>query len=120
MTLKEFFESRDMIAVHCRTKEQFDCLRKAFHDYGKTWSSGTDYLSFDPWQEYQDKTVLYNAYTYGHIDYALAGQRHVISFEELSLFDFCPTCGNALIPCKEERYCLVCKKFYDGKKWRTF
>lgn len=64
MTIKEFFESKDKIAIHCDTSEQFDRLRTAFEDNGyecRTEKSSTETTNqYGPiyWYEHNGFKVL--------------------------------------------------------------
>lgn len=43
ITLKEFWNSEENLAIHCKTKEQADNLCKAFDRLGKKWKNGASY-----------------------------------------------------------------------------
>lgn len=43
ITLKEFFDSKEKVAIYCKTEDQADNLCIAFNSLGKTWLDGTSY-----------------------------------------------------------------------------
>ena len=49
ITLEEFFSGGKTKVIECTTKEQSDAVRRAFHDFGKTWGSGASFLDTDYW-----------------------------------------------------------------------
>lgn len=60
MTLKEFFESNQLLAVHLKTKEQSIIFSKEADKLGKKWSSGASYVECNFWDEYEGKTCYTN------------------------------------------------------------
>ena len=60
MTLKEFFESKQLLAIHLKTKEQADIFSKEADKLGKKWSSGANYVDYNFWDEYEGKTCYTN------------------------------------------------------------
>lgn len=65
ITLKEFFESKQELAIHCDTEEEARTLLSAFDKMGKKWNSGNRYTEFNNWNNYGQKIVYYNNGTYG-------------------------------------------------------
>lgn len=43
ITIKEFWNSEEKLAIQCKTKEQADNLCMAFDRLGKKWKDGTSY-----------------------------------------------------------------------------
>lgn len=84
ITLKDFFEKKELVSIHCKTKEQAEKLLQAFDEYEKTWLSGDSYItSNDCYRIYGKNTVYYNNGTYGHIkDY---NNMKTYEFEEVNL-----------------------------------
>ena len=60
MTLKEFFESEQLLAIHLKTKEQSIIFSKEADKLGKKWSSGASYVECNFWDEYEGKTCYTN------------------------------------------------------------
>lgn len=65
ITLKEFWESKQELAIHCDTEEEAKKLLSAFDKMGKKWNSGNRYTEFNNWNNYGQKIVYYNDGTYG-------------------------------------------------------
>lgn len=47
ITLKEFWNSKEKLAIHCNTEEEAKKLLKAFDKLGKKWCDGDSYLADD-------------------------------------------------------------------------
>lgn len=60
MTLKEFFESNQLLAINLKTKEQSIIFSKEADKLGKKWSSGASYVECNFWDEYEGKTCYTN------------------------------------------------------------
>lgn len=60
MTLKEFFESNQLLAINLKTKEQSIIFSKEANKLGKKWSSGASYVECNFWDEYEGKTCYTN------------------------------------------------------------
>ena len=84
ITLKEFWESKQRMCIHCDTEEKANTLLKAFDRMGKFWSSNDSYLEESNWDDNKEDTVYYNNGTYGDINYAKRG-RCIYEFEEVDL-----------------------------------
>ena len=66
ITLKEFWESKQQLAIHCDTEEKAKTLLSAFDKMGKKWSTGNRYTEFNNWDNYGQKTIYYNDGTFGN------------------------------------------------------
>lgn len=67
ITLKEFWESKQELAIHCNTEEEAKKLLSAFDKMGKKWISGNKYTEFNNWNNYGQQIVYYNDGTYGNL-----------------------------------------------------
>lgn len=85
ITLKEFWESKQGLAIHCDTEEKAKTLLSAFDKMGKKWDSEEAYSTNTCWQNYRSKTVYYNDNTYGYLEYAIDENVKVYEFEEVDL-----------------------------------
>lgn len=47
ITLTEFWNSKNDLAIHCDTEEKAKTLLKAFDKLGKKWAGGNSYLNSD-------------------------------------------------------------------------
>lgn len=65
ITLKEFCESKQELAIHCDTEEKAKTLLSAFDKMGKKWKLGGRYTEFNHWSDCGQKTIYYNDGTYG-------------------------------------------------------
>ena len=83
ITLKEFFESKQELAIHCETEEEAKTLLSAFDKMGKKWSTGNRYTEFNNWNNYGQKTIYYNDGTYGNLNHI--GERMVYKFKNIEL-----------------------------------
>lgn len=67
--LKQFFKSKENLAIHCKTKEDAIKLCKAFDKIGKRWCDGTRYTENNCWYVKKENTCYSNKYLYCSIDY---------------------------------------------------
>lgn len=56
MTIKEFFEKKEKLVIHCDTEEKANKLLRKFDQLGKKWSSRESYLLQNEWKRYEEKT----------------------------------------------------------------
>lgn len=84
MTLKEFFESKEKLAIHCNTKEKAKKLLKAFDKLGKVWRSGTSYLDETCFKWYEESTCYTNNGVYGPKNY-YSTNITIYEFEDVDL-----------------------------------
>ena len=85
ITLKEFFESDETLAIHCNTEERANILLKAFDKMGKTWTGGDSYLDKNLWGGYKEETCYENDGTYCGKEFYLDNGYKVYEFEEVEL-----------------------------------
>lgn len=84
MTLKEFFESDQLLAINLKTKEQADVFSKEVDKLGKKWRSGSSYLEFNCWDEYGEETCYTNRGCFTDIFYYdILEKGKVLNFEEI-------------------------------------
>ena len=69
ITLTEFWESNNVLAIHCDTEEKAETLCKAFHKMDKTWSNSDSYVENNDWDRHRENTCYYNDGDISHIDY---------------------------------------------------
>lgn len=53
MTIKEFFEKKEKLVIHCDTEEKANKLLRKFDELGKKWGSGESYLLQNEWKRYK-------------------------------------------------------------------
>lgn len=84
MTLKEFFESPQLLAIHLKTKEQSIIFSKEADKLGKKWISGDSYLEFNHWDINKEKTCYDNEGLFTDIFYYdILEKGKVLNFEDI-------------------------------------
>ena len=82
MTLKEFFESKQLLAIHLKTKEQSIIFSKEADKLGKKWSSGDSYIEYNFWSYDKESTCYDNGGTCETICF-YKGKYKVLNFEDI-------------------------------------
>jgi len=85
MTIREFFESKDKLAIHCDTAGKAKRLLEAFDKAGYRWRSGLGYKEFTTWRVYKKDTCYTNKKGYGDINYCKDKGWQILEFEEIEL-----------------------------------
>lgn len=85
ITLKEFFESKQELAIHCDTEEEAKKLLSAFDKMGKKWSLGNSYVEIMNWEVYEENTLYYNDGCYADFDYGTEHNHIIYEFENVDL-----------------------------------
>ena len=83
MTLKEFWESKEKLAIHCITKEQANIFCKESHKLGKKWMNGSSYLEVNEWKNYRENTCYDNENQYTEKSWYLQENYKVLNFEDI-------------------------------------
>ncbi len=83
MTIKEFFESEDKLAIHCNTKEKTENLCKMFAKAGYEWRSGVSYDYKDFFDIYGNETALSNSHGYASVLFYAKDGYKILQFEEI-------------------------------------
>ena len=86
MTLKEFWDSDEKLAIHCDTEEKAKRLCEEFGKMGKRWLSGSSYFEFYDYLTYQEYTCLSNTNEYSPISYFIDDNIKVFEFDEIEDF----------------------------------
>ena len=85
ITLSEFWNSKDKLAIHCDTEEKVDKLLKAFDKLGKKWVDNRLYLDENCYKIYTDKSCYTNDNAVGEFSYFLYKHYIVYEFDEVDL-----------------------------------
>lgn len=85
ITLKEFWNSRGHLAIHCGTEEKADKLLDAFDKYGETWCGDYRYIDNNYWGYEEEKTCYSNEHGYSSIDWYKANDYKIYEFEDVDL-----------------------------------
>ena len=86
MTLKEFFESNQLLAINLKTKEQSIIFSTEADKLGKKWSSEDSYLEFNYWDMDKEETCYDNEGTFETICF-YKGKCKVLNFEDIEWRD---------------------------------
>ena len=84
MTIKEFFESKEKLAIHCDTEEKAKKLLKVFDKVCRCWANGESYAKYTNWEIYEEATCYSNNGYYGRIGY-FKEFYNIIEFDEIEL-----------------------------------
>lgn len=87
ITLEEFFESDNNLAIHCDTEEKAVKLLTAFNKMGKRWRNNQSYLEENNWRRFKEKTCYENDGTYCDKGFYLGTIYDVYEFEDVILDD---------------------------------
>ena len=60
ITLQQFWDSEEELAIHVRSEEEANKLCKAFHKLGKKWCDGDSYLNINNYEIYKEATSYDN------------------------------------------------------------
>lgn len=85
MTVKEFFNITEPLAIHCNTKEKAIKLCKEFDRLGYKWFSGGSYLENNRWHLYESKTCYTNHCMFSDIYYYQDLGYKILEFEDIEL-----------------------------------
>lgn len=83
ITLKEFFESKEKLAIHCDTEEKANKLLKEFDKLGKKWWAGESYLEFNNFNMHKHKTCYSNDGAYDEIEFYKDENYKIYSLEDI-------------------------------------
>ena len=85
ITLEEFFESDNNLAIHCDTEEKAQKLCEAFDRLGKAWVTGTSYLENNYWLKYGKDACYTNSKMACNKEYLLNEHFGIYEFEDVIL-----------------------------------
>lgn len=84
MTLKEFFESPQLLAINLKTKEQADIFSKEADKLGKKWCDEDSYLKYNLWDMDKEETCYDNEGRSADIFYYNSLKKYkVLNFEDI-------------------------------------
>ena len=83
ITLKEFFESKDDLAIHCDTFEKAIKLCKKFRKISKIWKRERHYLKGTDWVSFEEDTCYLNDGTVLDILYCRLNDCKIYEFEDV-------------------------------------
>ena len=83
ITLEEFWNSKEKLAIHCNTEEKANKLLTAFDRLGKEWLNGYSYLAWNCWEQHKEDTCYDNTNMYSFVDYYKSKKYKIYEFEDL-------------------------------------
>lgn len=83
ITLTEFWNSKEDLAIHCNTEEKAKQLLKAFDKMGKKWCDEDSYIGNNYWYDKKENTCYSNNNEYGSIDWYKEYDYKVYEFEDV-------------------------------------
>lgn len=83
MTLKEFWDSKEKLVIHCKTLEEAKIFCKASNKLGKTWSNKKSYLDQTDWEVHRADTCYTNEGTYSPEFWYQENGYKVLNFEDI-------------------------------------
>ena len=87
MTIKDFFEAKDNLVIHCDTEEKAEKLLREFGREGYRWCTGNRYIEDTNWEVYRKRTCYSNSRGYGNIEYFKQNGYTVVEFDEIAIKD---------------------------------
>ena len=90
MTIKEFFENKNKLAIHCDTEEKATKLLKVFDKMGHRWAAGNSYIEDTCWEPYEEETCYSNDGSFGSIVAFREYGYTVLEFEEIEFENDAP------------------------------
>lgn len=85
MTVNEFFESKEKLAIHCDTEEKAKTLLKVFDDDGYRWVEENRYTDESYWYVFKEDTCYSNECLYCRIGFYQEMHYKIIEFEEIEI-----------------------------------
>lgn len=120
ITLKEFFDSKEILGIHCDTEEKANKLCYEFVRLNKKWISGKSYFEYNNWDEYEENTIYYNDGCIGDLEFAESESDKIYEFEDIIFDDVLTTYSedaSTILSHTPDGYIFGHK--FDGKKRLT-
>ena len=85
ITVYEFFNSKEKLAIHCDTKAKAKKLLAEFEKRGYEWCDGKKYVDDDSYDEQKSKTCYTNDKMYGSLEQCIEENFIIFEFEDVDL-----------------------------------
>lgn len=85
ITLTEFWDSYEKLAIHCDTEEKADKLLKAFDSLGKKWCENVSYLETNGYSHYGQRSCYSNNRCISDCNYYENNGYKIYEFDEVDL-----------------------------------
>lgn len=83
MTLKEFWESKEKLVIHCRTLEQANKFSAEADKLGYKWCNDASYLKDNQWTRYKELTCYNNIGEYCDLTWYENDGYKILNFEDI-------------------------------------
>lgn len=87
ITLEEFWNSKENLAIHCNTEEKADKLLEAFYDYGEIWADGESYLDNNLYNYEKENTCYDNTNGFCNFEWYELHNYKIYEFEDVIFED---------------------------------
>lgn len=88
ITLTEFWNSTEKLAIHCDTEEKANKLLNAFDKLGKNWSDGNSYLEYTYYATHKQNTCYSNHRTHTKYNWYKNNGYTIYEFEDVDLENY--------------------------------
>lgn len=85
ITLSDFFNSKEIVVIHCNTEEKAKQLLEAFNRLGKEWNNGDSYLEVTNWSMAEKETCYDNKGLYSSYKIYKENDFDIYEFENVDL-----------------------------------
>lgn len=85
ITLSDFFNSKEILVIHCDTEEKAKQLLEAFYRLGKEWNNGESYLEVTNWSMAEKETCYDNKGFYSSYKIYKENDFDIYEFENVDL-----------------------------------
>lgn len=86
MTLQEFWDGNEKLAIHCDTEEKAKRLCEEFNKIGKKWSSRQYYSSDNEYEHYKNQTCYTNRRTLSSLSHCIERNIKIVEFDDIDDF----------------------------------
>lgn len=83
MTVKEFFDSNEKLAIHCDIEDKALELLKAFDTAGYKWHRGNRYIEDTYWYSFEEETCYTNNRYYTDIEWCQEKGYRILEFVDI-------------------------------------
>lgn len=86
ITIREFFECKKTLCIHCNTEEKANLLCKTFDRLGKNWSNNSgSYSECSMWSYCKEDTCYSNKGGFSNLEFYRRSNIPIYEFEEVDL-----------------------------------
>lgn len=85
---KNFKNTKNKIAVHCKTEEEAKDFCKQMYKHGMVWSNGKSYINETYYHEYKEQICYYSSGEYSRLDFAKDSKYTVLEWGDYMQKEF--------------------------------